>query len=129
MNIKQLIFVYNAESGLFNSLSDFAHKILSPSTYKCQLCALTYGNFNMNTQWKKFINTLPVKVIFLHKDEFISKYGFGYAGFPSAYIKDNERIKPLITVTEFQQRKSLEELKQLVSSKVAAYDKHHHSYL
>ena len=126
MNIKQLIFVYNAESGLFNSLSDFAHKILSPSTYKCQLCALTYGNFKMNTEWKKFTETLPVKVIFLHKDEFISKYGFSTAGFPSAYIKINGKIKPVIPATEFQECNSLEKLKQLVAFKVADYDKHYH---
>ncbi len=129
MSIRQLIFVYNAESGLFNSLSDFAHKILSPSTYKCQLCALTFGNFNMNTEWKKFIKTLPLQVVFLHKDEFISKYRVSSAGFPSAYIKDDDKIKQIIPATEFQQCKSLEELKQLVSYKVTAYDKYNYSNL
>ena len=32
MSIDQLIFVYNADSGLFSSLTDFAHKSISPST-------------------------------------------------------------------------------------------------
>ncbi len=46
MNKQLLIFVYNANSDLFSTVTDFAHKILSPSTYQCQLCALTYGNFS-----------------------------------------------------------------------------------
>jgi len=29
----ELLFVYNADSGLFNSVADAAHKILAPSTY------------------------------------------------------------------------------------------------
>ncbi|MGI8952546.1 MAG: hypothetical protein ACR2FN_13295 [Chitinophagaceae bacterium] len=49
-----LIFVYNADADLFSTLTDFAHKILSPSTYQCKLCALTYGNISMKQEWKFF---------------------------------------------------------------------------
>jgi len=37
-----LIFVYNANGGLVNSWLDTAHKIVSPSTYSCSLCAITF---------------------------------------------------------------------------------------
>ena len=28
-----LLFVYNADSGLFNTMADIGHKLLSPETY------------------------------------------------------------------------------------------------
>ena len=36
-----LLFVYNADSGFFNTLADIGHKLFSPATYPCQLCAIT----------------------------------------------------------------------------------------
>ncbi len=44
-NVDELIFVYNADAGLFSLVSDFAHKIISSENYAC-------------------------KKEFLHKDEF-----------------------------------------------------------
>ncbi len=41
--MNSLLFVYNADSGLVAGLFDSAHKLLSPSTYQCQLCTLTHG--------------------------------------------------------------------------------------
>ena len=42
---KELIFIYNAKSGLVNEMIDVAHKIVSPRTYDCNLCAMSYGTF------------------------------------------------------------------------------------
>ncbi|MDZ4845100.1 MAG: hypothetical protein SH857_06070 [Chitinophagales bacterium] len=67
----ELLFIYNAGSGIFNSVSDFAHKIFSPATYPCSFCALTYGNLGMKKRWRDFISDLPVKSIFLHNDELV----------------------------------------------------------
>ena len=72
--MQQLIFVYNADSGWFNSLTDAVHKMVSPSTYQCSLCALTYGNVSMKKEWREFIESLPFDVLFLYKDEFIKHY-------------------------------------------------------
>jgi len=65
----ELLFVYNADSGLFNSMADAAHKILSPSTYNCNLCKVTYGWFTERTQWRGFVESLNVPCTFLHRDE------------------------------------------------------------
>jgi hypothetical protein len=65
----ELLFVYNADSGLFNSMADAAHKILSPSTYNCNLCKITYGWFTERTRWRGFIESLDVPCTFLHRDE------------------------------------------------------------
>ena len=66
-----LLFVYNADTGLFSVMTDYAHKILSPKTYPCNLCAITYGNMGMNKQWKEYINNLTIPIEFLHRDEFL----------------------------------------------------------
>ncbi len=126
MSKQQLIFIYNADSGLLNSLNDFAHKILSPSTYECHLCALTYGDLSMKEEWKSFIEKLPVKTIFFHKDEFLKTYKIT-AVFPAAFIDEDGTVKSFLNKEEIEQCKTLHELKNLISSKLKKHDQHHHT--
>ena len=72
--LKKLIFVYNADSGFRNMVMDGAHKLLSPSTYECSLCDITYGAFTENSTWKKFRKETDLQMVFLHKDEFAVQY-------------------------------------------------------
>ncbi len=76
MNDRQgsLLFVYNADSGLFNTLADIGHKIFSPSTYQCALCSLTHGYFSERRQWQAFVEQLDCRCEFLHRDEFCRRY-------------------------------------------------------
>ena len=71
---QRLVFVYNADGGRLAGLKDMFHKILSPSTYSCSLCAITYGATSMQPEWREFIKMLPVPVEFLHRDEFSRDY-------------------------------------------------------
>jgi hypothetical protein len=71
---QRLLFVYNADGGRLAGLKDMFHKILSPATYACSLCAVTYGATAMRPEWKEFIQNLPVPVDFLHRDEFVRGY-------------------------------------------------------
>ncbi|MBU0498608.1 MAG: hypothetical protein KJ558_05035 [Gammaproteobacteria bacterium] len=59
-----LLFVYNADSGLFNTLADIGHKIFSPGTYQCDLCALTHGYFQERIEWRAFVESLGVECRF-----------------------------------------------------------------
>ncbi|SHJ48097.1 GTPase [Pseudozobellia thermophila] len=72
--IRKLIFVYNADSGLRNKVMDSVHKLLSPHTYECNLCDITFGVFTENKVWKKFRETRGIAMEFLHKDEFRKTY-------------------------------------------------------
>jgi hypothetical protein len=71
---RQLLFVYNADSGLFNNMADAAHKIFSPDTYSCNLCKVTYGWFAERGAWRDFIGQLDLTCRFLHRDEFRTQY-------------------------------------------------------
>lgn len=70
----ELLFVYNADSGLGNALLDTLHKTLAPATYACSLCAVTYGAVRMRPEWRDFLRGLPVRSLFLHRNELRQRY-------------------------------------------------------
>ena len=118
MKKQKIIFVYNANSGLFSALKDTLHKTVSPNTYQCNLCAITHGAFNVKDEWKKFIENLEIKTEFLHKDEFFKKFGGRGDDFPNAYLLKNKRLKFLISSKEINSAKSISDLKKLIAKKL-----------
>lgn len=112
-----LLFVYNADADLFSSLTDAVHKIVSPGTYNCNLCKLTYGAVSMRTEWKKFIDSLPVSVVFMHRDDFRAQYD-GSSDLPAVFVKDKEGVQEFISAAEIDQTDTLEELIDLVKEKL-----------
>ncbi|TFF95012.1 hypothetical protein EU546_04040 [Candidatus Thorarchaeota archaeon] len=119
MTSPALVFVYNADSGVMNAAKDFFHKIVSPETYECNLCAVTYGNFRMKGTWRSFIDELEMPVEFLHRDEFRNRYDFEDESFPSVFVDKNGELEYFITTDEMNRLRSLEELKGLVQDRVA----------
>jgi len=113
-----IVFVYNADSGLINSFKDYAHKVIRPDTYSCNLCAVTFGNFGMKQEWKGFIDKLDYDVEFLHRDEFFEKYNVENENFPVAFVKKDENLTLLISHTEINKCKSLKELINLLKIKI-----------
>ena len=69
MRPDRLIFVYNADGGIANGLMDSVHKTLSPATYPCSLCAITYGMVRMDPKWRRWLKELPIPTVFYHKDD------------------------------------------------------------
>lgn len=65
----RLLFVYNADSGLVNTMADIGHKLFSPETYACRLCALTYGLLTEKAEWRAFVSSIDAECEFLHRDE------------------------------------------------------------
>lgn len=117
MNKPTLIFVYNADSGFVNTLLDIGHKLLSPQTYSCNLCAITHSTFSMRDEWKHFVDDLKIPIEFLHRDEFASQYGIQGARLPAVYRKTAGGLEPWISREEINRCRSLEELKRLVERK------------
>ncbi|MBY8988858.1 MAG: hypothetical protein KGD61_10420 [Candidatus Lokiarchaeota archaeon] len=114
----KLVFIWNADSGLINTVKDFWHKALRPSTYQCNLCQTTFGTFGPKKDWKSFINDLGIESEFLHKDEFLEKYDVKDAKYPSAYILKNGNLSIFITQKEMDEVKTLTEMEELVTSKL-----------
>jgi len=67
---RSLIFVYNAPDGIGAALIDAAHKLISPATYPCSLCAVTHGAVAMRRDWRAYLARLPYPATFYHRDGF-----------------------------------------------------------
>lgn len=110
--------VYNANSGFKNAVLDTLHKITSPDTYPCDLCALTYGNFSEKTVWKNFRKQSTVKINFYHIDEFETKFGSKIFKYPIALLFDNNCFKTIISPEEFKNMRSTEQLINYMEEKI-----------
>jgi hypothetical protein len=114
----RLLFVYNADSGIMNSLKDLLHKNFSPSTYQCNLCALTFNNTGMRSDWAAFVNELGYPIEFLHRDELKERYGVTDVYLPVLLRKDPSGVSVMIAAEEINELWTLDELKGLVSIRV-----------
>ncbi|HET9946480.1 MAG TPA: hypothetical protein VFQ63_00245 [Patescibacteria group bacterium] len=115
----KLLFVYNANSSLFNQLGDLIHKTVSPRTYPCRLCGLTYSGVSMKREWKEFIEALPFQSAFLHKDEFVKKYlTFSNTPLPAVFLEKGNSLTLFLNAQEINKLQTLNELKDVVESKV-----------
>jgi hypothetical protein len=117
--MSKLIFVYNADSGLVNAFKDWMHKIISPETYPCSLCALTYDNLGMRHPWREFIKGLGYEVKFLHRDKLAERYGIKDVPLPAAFTLQNGKLNLWIEADAMDACNSLEELQSLVTGKLA----------
>ncbi|SHJ23702.1 hypothetical protein SAMN02745146_2574 [Hymenobacter daecheongensis DSM 21074] len=99
-----LLFVYNADSGLGNAVLDLLHKTLSPRTYACSLCALTYG-VRMQPEWREFLQQLPITPTFLHRDELPTRHPeLASQPLPAAFLRTaGGSWQPFLTPQELNQ--------------------------
>lgn len=127
-----LIFVYNADSGIFNTLSDIAHKLFSPDTYQCNLCNLTHGYFQAREEWVTFLDDMDADIEFLHRDEFVKQYSSNQnikdVALPAIFIKDNDDIKLWIDKNIINEMSSTDDLMEtiraaLLKQKAGEHDK------
>lgn len=119
MNSKStnLLFVYNADSGIFNTLSDIAHKMFSPDTYECNLCAITHSHFSMRSAWADFLETLNANLEFLHRDELQKKYGKQNVSLPAIFfIDDNKNLELAVDSEKINQCKTMEDLQLAIQN-------------
>lgn len=113
---KQLVFVYNADSGMFNTLTDIAHKVFSPQTYECNLCAISHSYLSERSEWKEFIQELGVECEFLHRDEFLKKYKSDEKNFPVIFELIDGELKPGLTADKINSCKSMDDLKVAINA-------------
>lgn len=109
-----LVFVYNADSGVFNTLADAAHKIFSPQTYRCNLCALTHSAAGMRKEWKRFLDGLDSPVEFLHADELKARYGVTGIPLPAIFQREGESLNVLFGADAINACRTMDDLKRLI---------------
>ncbi len=110
MRPEKLIFVYNADEGFFNVLTDWTHKLVSPSTYQCSLCLYTYGMTGMRKPWKEFLDALGLPCEFFHRPDFRERFPGVSVEFPAVLGLRGEAVEVLLSAEELRQASSLEGL-------------------
>jgi len=117
-----LVFVYNADSGVFNTLSDIAHKIFSPETYECNLCNLTHGYFQAREEWMTFLDDLDADIEFLHRDEYVRSHASSNenteVGLPAIFVKDKDELKLWIDKSIINKMSSTDDLMEMIRAAV-----------
>jgi len=120
MQRPRLVFVYNADSGLFNTMADIGHKIFSPGTYACDLCALTHGYFSERREWRTFIDSLTISCEFLHRDEFVrSNPEQKNLTYPVVLLVDDNGQRICLSRDDLAACDSLDTLKQAITGCLA----------
>lgn len=111
----KLIFVYNSDGTIASLIKDTAHKIVSPKTYPCNLCRITYPGVTMQEEWQKFIQSLSYEVIFLHRDEFRKQYPEkNDVQLPAAFTESSVGLEILIPYTEINKANNVKDLIEMV---------------
>ncbi len=113
-NNSDLIFVYNADSGLIAMLGDITHRLVSPQTYPCKLCALTYSVNGMSRDWKNFIGSLNRRVTFLHRDDLQRLYGITAVPLPAVFKVNDSQPQLWIKAEHLNRCQTLDDLKELI---------------
>lgn len=119
--MKRIIFVYNAQSDSWSKSLDFAHKIISPSTYNCSLCSLTHGSFSERKKWKIFRETTSHTLIFEYKNEFLKRLENNHNHifhFPVVVEENQGNYDILISSDELNRIESLDELIEKMKNKM-----------
>ncbi len=111
----KMLFVYNADRGVFNAMADIAHKIFSPESYECALCNLTHGYFRERAGWKAFVEGLTADCEFLHRDEFRRRYPNSEQRLPAVFrVGENGELEPLLDAERLDSIGDASELQRVV---------------
>jgi|ERR1700752_103154 len=118
--MSSLVFVYDLDGGLFNGITHYAHKIISPGTYPCNLCAVTNSMLGTKREWATFIRELGITTKFLHRDEFKQAYPNAQQNsFPAVFHSSgNGELQVLVASSEINECRDLSALISLVGERV-----------
>lgn len=100
--MRRLVIVYNANAGIAAGVMDSVHKIVSPSTYPCQLCAVTYGLVAMKREWRVFLDGLGMEVLFHHRPDF--RVAFPQAAdwpLPLVAVEQDGELHSVVSAADF----------------------------
>jgi hypothetical protein len=117
-----LVFVYAGDTGVVNGLVHYVHKIVSPSTYECHLCALTDGPLGRRAAWSRALAELAPDAVFLHRNELTRRYGADQPPLPAVFALRDGRLELLISKAEIDACADLDALIGLLRTRVPARD-------
>jgi hypothetical protein len=118
---RRLVIVYNAEAGIVAGVMDSVHKLVSPATYPCQLCAVTYGLATMKREWRAFLDGLGMELVFHHRPDFRAAYPeTADWPLPLVAVEQDGALTPLVDADDFRAIPDLASLIRVVRERLPA---------
>jgi hypothetical protein len=114
-----ILFVCNADSGLIAGLKDYLQRVVSPEASRCTLCRLTCGAAGMKEKWRRFVDTLPLRAEFLHRDHMAMRYPQAATTYPAVFLRRGSHLSLLLSAGEIDACRGLDDLMALVGKKLA----------
>jgi len=115
----KLVFVYNAEAGIVRGFMDSIHKIVSPSSYACDLCAITYGLTSMNRDWRVWLQEIEIPTEFFHRAEFKKAWPEANFELPVILMEEKKRLTPVIGAETLAEIKDVDQLIAVLEDRLA----------
>jgi hypothetical protein len=104
-----ILFVYNANTDPVSVMVDYAHKVFKPSTYKCELCALTHHNLGERSAWKSFKKRTNADLTFMYLRQYEKAYTERYT-YPVILRKTDAGFEILLDKVELKALNDVESL-------------------
>jgi hypothetical protein len=114
----KLIFVYNANAGIVAGIMDSIHKTVSPATYPCSLCAITYGAVRMDVRWKAWLRAQPFESIFYHRPDFRAVYPDVHVDLPVILVERDGNLETLVAAGDFKRAATVDTLIALIETRL-----------
>ena len=124
-NAVRLVFVFNAEAGLAHGLLDSIHKIISPSTYPCALCAITHGAVSMRRAWRLWLQRIDLPAQFFHRSDFRRAWPNERLDLPAILLEQNGQLTTLFAADEFS---GVDDVNRLISVLETRLEKARHDH-
>ena len=97
---------------------DLLHKSVSPKTYPCKLCQITYSGATMNKLWKNYVASLGIPSIFMHRNEFEAAYPDQKMKYPAVLLKAGGTFRTVLSAEDFNKLKDLSDLMKVLQDKL-----------
>ncbi len=116
---RNLIFIFNIDSGVLPKIKDYASHATATETDGCNLYSLTYSPIGMKKEWKRFIRDVGIPARILNRNEFSSEFGPRALTFPIVLVQSGSELRLFISAEEINRCASLSDLISLVQERVA----------
>lgn len=113
----KLLFVYNANNDSMSAAVDYAHKVFKPSTYRCDLCQLTYHNLGQRSAWKDFRKRAKVEIEFWYIRQFEQKFGTGHE-YPVIFSEKDGELAVFMDRNELKTLDAVEDLIRILDARI-----------
>ncbi|MEI6419186.1 MAG: hypothetical protein WCO82_08965 [Sphingomonadales bacterium] len=116
---QRLLIVYNANAGLVAGALDTLHKIVSPATYPCALCGITYGLTGMRAEWRAFLAELGLETVFHHRPDFRAAWPQAANwSLPLVALERDGVLTQLVAAADFAGANDLPALQSLLAARL-----------